>query len=78
MTIKRFTGVAKDRRNGWWAQCDQLPVAAYGKTFNEALQGMIESIEMYHEALEGAPAPRTNKQPPGDGDSAFSVTVALP
>ena len=78
MTTKNFTGIAKERRNGWWAQCDQLPVVAHGKSFNEALQAMIESIELYYDALEGAPAPRMDKLARGDGASAFRLTVALP
>lgn len=78
MSIKTFTGIASERRNGWWAQCDQLPVAAHGESYNEALQNMIESIELYYGALNGDSPPKPQRLPRGNGAFGFSITVGLP
>jgi hypothetical protein len=75
--IKTFTGAANEYSNGWWAFCNQLPIAAHGETFNQALQGMIESIASYYAVLEGARPPKIRRLPEQDGALPFRVTVEV-
>jgi len=77
MTVKRFTGIAKERGNGWWAFCNQLPVCAHGETFNETLQNMIEAIETYHEPLNGSPPPKITHMPDQNCGVPFHLTVEI-
>ena len=77
MTAQRFTGIAKERGNGWWAFCNQLPVCVHGQTFNEALQNMIEAIEGYCEPLNGSRPPKMRRMPEQDGGVPFQLTVAV-
>lgn len=74
---KTFSGITKEYGNGWWAFCAQLPIAAHGETYNEALQGMIESIESYFEVLEGATPPKIKRMPEQNGGLPFRVTVQI-
>ena len=75
---KKYTGICEERRNGWWARCDQLPVAAHGETYNEAIQRMITSIEDYQYALSepGAVMPGIDRPPRNVGSVGFEVTVS--
>jgi|FLYL01.1.fsa_nt_gi hypothetical protein len=76
-TVKEFTGVARDGRGGWWAYCDQLPVASYGADYNEAVQRMITSVRQYHAALRGAKPPPPRRLPRDEQVTAFRITVQL-
>ena len=75
--IKTYSGTAKEYGNGWWAFCAQLPIAAHGETYNEALQGMIESIESYLETLEGARAPKMRRMPDPNSGLPFRLTIEI-
>jgi len=75
--IRNYTGTIQERRNGWWALCDQLPVAAHGESYNQALQKMIGSIEEYSEALEGSAPPETQQAPRAPGLASFEVTISV-
>ena len=77
MTVKRFSGIAKERGNGWWAFCNQLPVCAHGETFNKALQNMILALQAYHEPLNGTRPPKMRRAPEQDGGVPFQLTVAV-
>ena len=74
---KTFSGIAKEYGNGWWTFCAQLPIAAHGETYNEALQGMIEAIESYVEVLEGAAPPKMKRMPEQNTGLPFQVTVQV-
>lgn len=76
--IKNYTGTIQERRGGWWALCDQLPVSAHGESYNQALQNMIESIEQYTEALEGSAPPQAQQAPRGPGMASFEITTSVP
>lgn len=77
---RNFTGIAKQQGDGWWAYCNQVPVCAFGSSFNEALQNLMESIEAYHEPLNGTrggPPAKMRFRPDLDSATPFRITVDI-
>jgi len=56
--IETFSGIAKQYSNGWWAMCDQLPIAAHGSSHSEALQSLLATIHGYTGMLNGSGRPK--------------------
>lgn len=74
--IENFTGIAKQYGDAWWAMCDQLPVAAHGSTYHEAVQAMIGSIRTYRGFLNGHGLPQIPAVTRDEDSLPFEVKLA--
>src|SRR5262245_58907638 len=61
--LETFTGIAKRYPNGWWAMCDQLPVAFHGSSYTDALKGIVGSIHTFRTYSNGCGLPKMQDIP---------------
>lgn len=78
METKKYSGIVKNGTPGkYWALCDQLPVAAFGGSYNDAIRNIIGSLERYQGAINGSGTPPTRKLDREEG-TPFEVTITAP
>ena len=76
-TIETFSGIAKEHGGGWWALCDQLPIATYGSSYTGALKGMIGSISTFRAYSNGCGIPALTRLPREERMREFELRLEL-